>query len=234
MTPLLHLLSGGAAQGLVSALKDGFQAQHDCTIDAVFNAVGMMKDRLLAGQACDVVILTDALIAQLAASGDAVPGSARTLGYVKTGIACKEGETPAQLDSPAALEAALRAASGIYFPDRVKATAGVHFMGVLQRLGLADELAGRLHPHANGAAAMRAMAEATGTGLLGCTQVSEILYAPGVRLVAPLPVEFELATRYTAAVASRASQPEAARMLIDLLAGAETAALRLTCGFENG
>ena len=234
MTRLLHLLGGGAAQGLVSALKDDFQAQHGCAIDAIFGAVGMMKDRLLAGKACDVLILTDALIAQLAASGDAVPASARTLGRVKTGIACKEGDTPARLDSPAALEAALRAASGIYFPDPVKATAGVHFMGVLKRLGLDEELADRLHPHANGAAAMKAMASAAGTGLLGCTQESEILYAPGVRLVAPLPVEFELATRYTAAVASRAAQPEAARTLIELLAGTEMAALRLACGFENG
>ena len=231
MTSLL-LLSGGAAQGLVTQLQDRFQAQHRCSIKASFGAVGMMKDSLLAGSPCDVIILTEALIAQLTVSGDVIAGSARALGVVKTAIAGKDGEAPVLMDSPAALKAALQAARGIYFPDPVKATAGIHFMNVLRQLGLESELAGRLRPYPNGAAAMKAMAEAAGAGLLGCTQVTEILYAAGVQLVAPLPVEFELATLYSAAVSSRAAQPDAAHALIDLLAGAESAALRLACGFE--
>ncbi len=193
-----------------------------------------MTDRLLAGAPCDAVILTEALIARLTASGDVAAGSARALGIVKTGIARKDGDlTAARMDSPAALEAALRAARGIYFPDLVKATAGVHFMKVLGQLGLAAELAPRLRPYPNGAAAMKALAEAEGEGLIGCTQLTEILHAPGVRLVAPLPARFELATTYTAAVAARAVQPEAARALVALLAGADSAALRLACGFES-
>ena len=231
MTSLL-LLSGGAAQGLVTQLEGRIQAQHCCDIKATFGAVGVMKDSLLAGAPCDAIILTEALIAQLSASGDLVAGSARALGVVKTGIACKDGDAPVLVSSPSALKAALQAARGIYFPDPVKATAGIHFMKVLRQLGLESELVDRLHPYPNGAAAMKAMAEAAGAGLLGCTQVTEILYAPGVQLVAPLPVEFELATLYSAAVSSRAAQPDAAHALIDLLAGAQTAALRLACGFE--
>ena len=227
----LLLLSGGAAQGLVTQLEGRFQAQHACGIKATFGAVGMMKDSLLAGAPCDAIILTEALIAQLTASGDVMAGSARALGVVKTGIARKDGDAPVLMDSPAALKAALRAARGIYFPDPVKATAGIQFMNVLKQLGLETELADRLHPYPNGATAMKAMAEAAGAGLLGCTQVTEILYAAGVELIAPLPVEFELATTYTAAVSSRAAQPEAAHALIELLAGADAAALRLACGF---
>jgi molybdate transport system substrate-binding protein len=228
----IHLLSGGAAQGLLGRLQERFQAQHHCGIAASFGAVGMMKDRLLAGAPCDAVILTDALVLQLIASGDLVSGSARALGAVKTGIALKEGEAPVPVGSPAELKAALRAARGIYFPDPVKATAGIHFMNVLGQLGLAAELADSLRPYPNGAAAMKAMAEAEEPGLIGCTQVTEILYAAGVRLVAPLPAEFELATVYTAALCTRAVQPEAAQALIALLAGADAAAVRLACGFE--
>ena len=229
----LHLLSGGAAQGLVARLQDRFQAQHQCGIVSTFGAVGMMKDSLLAGASCDVVILTETLIAQLIASGDVMAGSARALGVVKTGIARKDGDAPFLVNNPDALKAALRTARGIYFPDPVKATAGIHFMNVLRQLGLDGELAGRLHSYPNGATAMKAMAESADTGLLGCTQVTEILYAPGVQLVAPLPVEFELATTYTAAVSSRAARPDEAHALIDLLAGADAAALRLACGFEQ-
>lgn len=228
----LHLLSGGAAQGLVTQLQGQFQAQSGCTIQGGFGAVGLMKDRLLAGEPCDVIILTQALIEQLIASGHALAGSAQTLGVVKTGVAVKTGEASPQVDSPLALKAALLAARGIYFPDPVKATAGIHFMNVLKRLGIDAELASRLHPFPNGATAMREMAQAAGTGLMGCTQVTEILYTPGVQLVAPLPKEFELATVYTAAVCAQAAQPQAATALIRLLISPEAASLRRSGGFE--
>ena len=231
---LLHLLSGGAAQGLVTQLEDRFEAESGCGIDASFGAVGMMKDSLLAGAPCDVLILTEALIGQLTVGGELVAGSAQTLGVVKTGVAVRDGEPAPDVASPAALKAALQSARGIYFPDPLKATAGIHFMRVLKQLGLDTELADRLRPFPNGATALRALAEAAEAepGLLGCTQITEILNTPGVRLIAPLPKEFELATVYTAALCTRATQPQAARELIALLASADAAALRRVCGFD--
>ena len=62
----LKILSGGAAQGLVAALGPQFKAETGCDIDGTFGAVGAMRDRLLAGAPADVLILTSALIAELA------------------------------------------------------------------------------------------------------------------------------------------------------------------------
>ena len=228
---LLHLLSGGAAQGLVTQLQDRFRSQHQFDIAGTFGAVGLMKDGLLAGQPCDVIILSQALISQLTESGHVQAASARALGAVKTGVAVKTGEPAVDVGSPAALKAALQAARGIYFPDPVKATAGIHFMRVLRELGLEAELAGRLRPHPNGAAAMKAMAECGEPGLLGCTQVTEILFTPGVELVAALPKAFELATVYTAAVCTASQNAPAAAELIAMLASPGNAATRLACGF---
>jgi molybdate transport system substrate-binding protein len=228
----LHLLSGGAAQGLVTPLQGQFFSEAGRGIEATYGAVGLMRDKLLAGAPCDVLILTQALIEQLTASGQVRAGSARPLGLVRTGIAVKSGEPFPRVDTPAALKAALLAASGIYFPDPVKATAGIHFMNVLRQLGIDAELASRLHVFPNGATAMGAMAQARETGLIGCTQATEILFAPGVELVAPLPKEFELATVYTAAVCTQSEQPQAAALLIDMLAGKAAAELRRKGGFE--
>jgi molybdate transport system substrate-binding protein len=228
----LNLLSGGAAQGLVTQLELRFEADHQCTIDGSFGAVGMMKDSLLAGAPCDVVILTESLVQQLADAGRVMPESVRSLGVVKTGVAVKTGDASPSVGTAADLKAALLAARGIYFPDAIKSTAGIHFMKVLKQLGLDTELAERLHPFPNGATAMSAMAEADGFGLLGCTQVTEIIYTEGVDLIAPLPDAFELATVYTAAVCTNAAEPAAANQLIGLLSGDATATLRRTCGFE--
>ena len=228
----LHLLSGGAAQGLVAHLQGSFKAQHLCSISGTFSAVGQMKAALLAGAPCDVIILTDVLIAELMGSGHLLAGSAKNVGVVKTGVAVKSGDKTVDVSTPEKLKATLQAAKGIYFPDPIKATAGIHVMKVLKALGLDVELASRLHPYANGAAAMKAMAEAESNGLIGCTQITEIVHTQGVDLVAPLPKEFELATNYTAAVCANSTQPESAAALIALMASADTAALRLTCGFE--
>lgn len=228
----LHLLSGGAAQGLVAQLEDAFEAAQQCAIDASFGAVGMMRDNLLAGSPCDVVILTGALVDQLTASGHLIAGSSRAIGAVKTGIAVKEGTPSPRVGTPAELKAALQSATGIYFPDPVKATAGIHFFGVLKQLELHAALADRLRPFPNGAAAMQALAEADGTTAIGCTQVTEILYTEGVTLVAALPEEFELATTYTAAICTGSREPDAARALIAKLVSPVAAAIRAGCGFE--
>lgn len=228
----LHILSGGAAQGLVQQLRGNFYNETGRAIEGSFGAVGAMRDKLLAGEPCDVLILTQALIEELTVAGRVQPGSARALGRVRTGVAVKTGEPQPRVDTPDALKAALLAARGIYVPDPRKATAGIHFMGVLRRLGLDQQLAPLLRTYPNGAAAMQAMAEAAEPGLIGCTQVTEILYTPGVQLIALLPKEFELATVYTAAVASKAEQPQAARLLIDMLSAAEAAPLRRAGGFD--
>ena len=227
----LKLLSGGAAQGLMARLRERFSEQTGCAVEGTFGAVGAMRENLLAGASCDVLILTQALIAQLTASGHVLPGSARDLGPVQTGLAIQAGAPVPKVDTPDALKAALLAAVGIYFPDPIKATAGIHLMKVLQQLGIAAPLAPRLRTFPNGAAAMRAMADCPEPGLIGCTQVTEILYTPGVQLVADLPQEFELATVYTAAVCSGALEPEMAVRLVQLLSDGASEAARRECGF---
>ncbi len=228
----LNLLSGGAAQGLVSALQAQFQAAGGPPIEGTFGAVGAMQDKLLAGTPCDVVILSEALVTQLIASGHVASGSAWALGRVSTGLAVQAGTPLPKVGTAAELKAALRAAGGIYFPDPVKATAGIHFFKVLRELDLADALAGRLHTFPNGANAMREMAASADRTVIGCTQVTEILVTPGAQWVAPLPPGCELATVYTAAVCSGARQPEAAARLVGLLSGPDSAAQRRAAGFD--
>jgi molybdate transport system substrate-binding protein len=220
----LHVLSGGAAQALVKRMKPDVQA--------TFGAVGAMRDKLLAGEPCDVMIVTQALVDELTAQGHLVAGSAAALGVVKTGIAVKRGDKAPDVSTSDALRQALVHAPGIYFPDPQRATAGIHFMKVLKALGVDVGMKDHLRTFPNGATAMAEMAKAPVPGVIGCTQVTEILYAEGVQLVGLLPKEFELATVYTAAVCTKARDPQEARALVQLLSGEHAAAARAACGFE--
>jgi molybdate transport system substrate-binding protein len=229
---VLHVLSGGAAQGLVRRLQPAFEAEHGCRIEGTFGAVGVMKDKLLAGAPCDLLILTDALIAELAGKGYAVGATTKPLGLVKTGVAVKQGAPDADVSSPEALKRLLQAAPAVYFPDPGKATAGIHFMKVLTGLGLVEALATRLQTYPNGAAAMAALAQAGEPGAVGCTQVTEILMTPGVHLTGMLPPPYELATTYTGAVCSQAAEATLAVHLLAALVAGEAAVTRKECGFE--
>jgi molybdate transport system substrate-binding protein len=151
---------------------------------------------------------------------------------VRTGIAVPAGRPRPVVGTPEGLRAALRAATAIHFPDPERATAGIHFVKVLRELGIHDEVAPKFRTAPSGAIAMRAMGDEADPGAIGCTQVTEILYTAGIDLVDALPPAFELATVYTAAVASGAAQPELAARFVALLAGDATRALRTAGGFD--
>lgn len=229
----LRILSAGAAKGLVYAVQQAFSNDTGVSIAGTFGAVGAMKEKLLAGEPCDVIILTAAQIADLTASGDVLAGSALPLGRVRTGIAVRAGTPLPDVSNRVALKGNLRAANGIYFPDPQRATAGIHFVSVLEQLGIYDELASRLRPYPNGAIAMQQLAQSREARLIGCTQITEIKYTPGVTLVGMLPTEFELSTVYSAGVCSRAVQPAIARRLVELLTGPTALAQRSAGGFES-
>ena len=231
MSRFIHLLSGGAAQGLVNDLKPSIEVATSTMMSSTFGAVGLMKQKLIEGAPCDVVILTAALIEQLTASGHVLAGSARHLGPVKTGVAVKSGSPWPQVETAEQLKAAMLAATGIYFPDPQLATAGIHFMKVLNGLGIADTVASKLRPYPNGNTAMNAMAACDDPQVIGCTQVTEILITAGVDLVANLPIEFELATMYTAGVRSTSTCAQQAQAMVDILTSSEHANLRAKGGF---
>lgn len=227
----LNVFSGGAAQAVVTGFEAGFQAQTGHGLASSFGAVGTMRDKLLAGAPCDVVILSAALIAQLEEQGALVPGSARALGSVATGVAVRSGTPAVAVDSAAALKAAFGAAHGLYVPHMTHSSAGIHVARILKQLGLDTVLAGRIHEYPNGATAMREMSQTSEDGMIGCTQVTEILYTPGVTLIGELPPGFELSTVYTAAVCAGTAQPALAARLVEQLGGDATRALRVQAGF---
>ena len=206
----LRILAGGAAQPLVERLRPtlGF------AVDGTFSAVGAMRDKLLAGEPADLVILSRALIEGLAKSGHIVASSMADVARVATAVAVRAGDPVPAIGDKAGLAAALEAADEIHFPDPALATAGIHFAKVMRELGVWSRGQGRLKLAPNGNTAMRALAASTARRPIGCTQETEIRATPGVVLAAPLPPGCDLVTVYAAAVSANAEAPGAAADLI--------------------
>jgi len=229
--PSLRILSGGAAQGLVTALAAQFEAETGYAIDGEFGAVGTMATKLRSGAPADLLILTSKLIGELAAEGYVASGATADVGVVQTALAVRSGDAPPSLKSGAAMKAALLAADEIYFPDPQQATAGIHFAKVLESVGIWNRVEDRARTYPNGAKAMCELAASTSERPIGCTQATEILNTPGVTLVGSLPRGYELATVYTAAVCAKAASPAVARALVALLTDATSLEHRKSAGF---
>ncbi len=234
----LRILSGGAAKGLVTAMTNPFSALTGLGINGDYGAVGGMRDRIKAGEAVDVVILTKAILDQLAHSGHVIAGSVADLGHVVTGLALRKDapvpdiSTP-DISTPDALRRLLLASDGIYLSDPVLATAGRHFTQVIERLGITDQVADRMHCYRSGHIAMAALAASDDLRPVGCTQITEILTTPSVSYAGALPDGFGLVTTYAAAVAARTAHPHAAQTLVSLLTASDTSAQRVQAGFSE-
>jgi molybdate transport system substrate-binding protein len=227
----LKILSGGAAQGLVASVAPKFKAMTGLDIEGEFGAVGAMAEKLRSGTPTDIMVLTAAIIADLAGENLVVRESIAGIGVVETAIAVRAGDPQVAVPDAAALREAFLGADAIFVPDTRASTAGIHVAKILMQLGIADDVAGRLKIFPNGATAMRNLAASTAIRPIGCTQSTEIISTSGVILSGSLPQGCELSTIYTAAVATQAADAEHARDLIDLLIGAAARELRSRAGF---
>lgn len=227
----LNILSGGAAQGLVRSLAPRFKAETGFDIAGEFGAVGAMADKLRKGKPTDIVILTEAIVAKLAEDHLVVSASIADIGRVETALAVRTRDPKVSVTDAAHLRDALLAADAIFVPDTKASTAGIHVAKVLEQLGIAQEVSGRLKIFANGATAMQHLADSDVRRPIGCTQSTEIISTAGVSLSGSLPPGCELSTMYTAGVTTQAAHGTEAHSLVALLIGDAQERLRRQAGF---
>jgi molybdate transport system substrate-binding protein len=229
----LKILSGGAANGLVTALTPAFTAATEMGITGDFGAVGIMRDRVVDGEPVDLIILSRTLIDKLADSGHVDPASIGDVGNVVTGVAVRDGRPVPDVSTVDGLRAVLLAADAIYVPDLTKSTAGIHVAGMFADLGIEDIIADRLKEYPNGQTALAAMAASDDANPVGSTQITEILNTKGVQYAGDLPKGYDLITTYTAGISTSAANAEAARKLIAILTAPEHADARARAGFSS-
>lgn len=220
----IRVLTTGAMKAVVLALQDGFEAAsgHRLVIDK--GTAGGLTKRIEAGEAFDMAIITSAAIDGLIGKDRIVAGSRVALARVGIGVAVKEGASRPDLSSADAFRRALLAASTVAYTDPDSgASSGIYIAGLLQKLGIAEEIKPKERLHRGGYVAERV---ASGEAEIALHQISEILPVKGVILAGPLPDEIQHYTVYAAGLSAAARDPAAARAWIDYLQGpAATAAV---------
>ena len=173
--------------------------------------------RLKKGEPADVLLMIGASIDDLTSQGLVKAGSRLDLARSEIGMVVRAGSAIPDISSVEAFKKVLLEAGSIAHSD---SASGIYLSTTLfEQLGIAAELKDKSRkiqgpPSGEPVAAVVARGEAE----IGFQQVSELIHEPGVSYVGPIPTELQQETYYSAALASSATQPEAAGELIRFIA----------------
>jgi molybdate transport system substrate-binding protein len=211
----VKVFSAGAVRAIVTELAGEFRQETGHTVTLSFGTAGQTRQKLLSGEPVDVVILTDAGIDDMIKQGALVSGSRADLARTGMGVGVREGAPKPNIATSEAFKATLLNAKSLVYVDPAQgATSGVHFKGVLERLGIADAVKSKTQLVSGGYPAEKV---ASGEAELVVHQISEIVPVKGVTLVGPLPPDFQKITVYSAGLATRSPSPAAAKAFIAFL-----------------
>jgi len=213
----IKVLTAGAMKSVVLALQAGFEAASGHRLVVDNDTAGGLVKRIEAGEAFDMAIITPAAIDGLIGKGKIVAGSRAAVGKVGVGVAVKEGVPKPDLSSVEAFKRALLAAKTVAYIDPASGgSSGIYVAGLLNKLGIADDIKPKERLQAGGYVAEKV---AKGEAEIAIHQISEILPVKGVTLAGPLPEEIQHYTVYAAGLSAAARDPGAAQAWIDYLKG---------------
>ena len=223
----IRLLSSGSTAGALRELIPQFEraTQHRVTVS---NDPGkIMLERIKRGDTGDVVLTGSTVIEELTSAGHIAAGSRRDLARCGAGVAVRAGVPKPDISSLEAFKRALLDAKSI--AHTTSGASGMHLMRVVERLGIAPEVRAKARTQPGG---LVGEILARGEADLAVQQIPELLAVPGLQFVGPLPPEIQVTSVVSAAIFSRAAQPEAARELLEFLSTPATARVLREKGLE--
>jgi molybdate transport system substrate-binding protein len=226
----IKMLVSNAMKTTLEELAPQFEKASEHKLVITFGAASELKTEIENGAAFDVAILTPAVLDALAQQGKVSSTGRAEIARAPFGLAALRGAPKPDIRTVDAFRQALLAAKSIAY---VEAGAGApYFKGLLDRLGVADQVRPKLKslPTSNPAA----HAVANGEAELGITAISEILPYKGADLVGPLPAEIQFYSVSAAAVAANTKEREAAVSVIRFLTGPAASAVLKARGLTPG
>ena len=179
----LYDTAGAAEEKFVAAGKTGILITTEVRINKSIKAPATDTGALQAG---NILVV-----------GDTLAGAAMSASFAQLNQGIN-------IDTSDKLKQALLSAKSIAFSDPARgATVGVHFMGVIEKLGIKDEVLAKSTKAKDGIETMKLVTADEAD--LGITQVSEIVQSQPKLLLGAFPKELELATRYSSWVANASS-----------------------------
>lgn len=230
-TAEVRLLSALVMKPALTELAGAFERTtgHELTIS--YDSAGAVTSRIEGGEIADIAINQKTSLKALARRGRIVARSVVTLARSGVAVGVPAGRARPDIRSVHALKRSLLAAKSVAYPDASLGHAsGIHFRGVMGRLGITEQVdaKAKLIPWTVAEFAIRDSAD-----IIIC-QPMELLAAPCYEIVGWLPEKLQNRERFTwaAGMLATATSAAAGRALIQYLSSPVAAVIIKEKGME--
>jgi molybdate transport system substrate-binding protein len=223
----IKIVSTHAVQEVLSELGPTFERVSGVELVIDYDPANALKRTIEAGTSFDVAIVTRTVVDELVLKRKVRRETSKDICRSGLGVAVREDTTAPDIATVDAFRRSLLAARSV--ARSKEGTSGLYFESLLDRLGIADAVRGKIILGPSGRIAELV---ARGEAEMAVQQIPELLPVKGVQYVGPLPGELQLWTVFAAGIGSAANDPAAAQAFIEALVTPSAIALFKAKGLE--
>ena len=226
----IKILCASGMREIVSELQPRLGNIVGQQVSISFGEAGDLRKRIQGGEIADVAILPRIVLDQVSSDGNVVAGTIIDISQSSIGIGVRKNGPKPDIGSAENFKQVLLAAKAIVVTDPASGgVAGVHVADVFRRLGIMDQLTPRLRLTRG---QRNATFVANGEADIAVQLSNEIRMVPGIEFI-PFPPEFGRTFVFSAALGTKTKEANAARTILQFLAGPETAAVVEAKGMDR-
>ena len=227
----IKMLGPVSLRAVLPTLLPQFEKPSGHQVSVGYATLGAITKRLIEGEAADVAMVSPEQNEELQKQGKLLASSRAEIARVGFTVFVKKGTPKPDVGSVDALKRTLLMAKSIALGDPAAGGgAGVYTAGLMQRLGLAEEIRVRTKLVQSGTEVAEAVAK--GETEIGIGVASDAAIIPGLDAF-PLPTGAQSYSVYVAGVSSGSNQIDAAKALIAFLTSPAVKQALTANGFET-
>jgi molybdate transport system substrate-binding protein len=225
----VKIISGPATAGVLVQLAPQFERETGNKLTSKGGVTGVLKQLIESGEQFDLAIIPGPLMENFVRQGKIAAGSSLPFVRVGMGVAVRSGAAKPDISSvPKFKQAILDAKSVTFVPEGETA---VYLAGVLDRLGIAEQVKAKAWPKQTVPAAIQAVVSGEVELYFSLTNI--IASGKGIDLVGPFPPELQHYLVINSGISATAKEPEAAKALVKLLMSASADPVIKAKGLER-
>jgi molybdate transport system substrate-binding protein len=223
----INVISTQATEEAYKDLVAQFEKATGHQVKTSFSGTLNVQKKLADGELYDMIIMAGPAIDEQIKLGKAVAGSRIDLAKSGTGLAVRKGAAKPDIASTDGFKKTLLNAKSIGYST---GPSGVYMLSVFEKLGIADQVKGKLRQTPSGVFVGTLIAN--GDAEVGFQQISELVHFAGIDYVGPLPGDLQRMTMFSTGIHSGAKQADPAKALVKFLTAPAAAPVIRKHGLE--
>jgi molybdate transport system substrate-binding protein len=211
-TPV-HVLASNGVKAVIEDLQKQAEQAIKRPLAIEYDTSSVVKKRIEDGAAFDVAILTSDVIDELAKAAKIDPGTRMEIARCGIGVGVRAGAAKPDIKTSAALKKTLLASKSVTFAEN--GASRKYILEMYDKFGIADAMKAKTVLEQGSERSNARVADGSADMIL--TLVSEILPAPGVQLVGPLPNDVQHYVNFAVGTSKNSKNADADKALTKFL-----------------